>query len=133
MTQLPSYEELLKNNTLDPVDIGEQKKLIQQRQRELNQLQEVWGIYVPLIVGGLTMLQFFVARSKNKTVKTFYQEYYPLINGITIMVPAYFSWQTIKFRRVNREIAELENSIFEKSIHTKEMTAMSGIGDNYEW
>jgi len=95
----------------DPMYLGPQIEQVKEDKSRLEKLQGNYSLYAPIIVGVLTILGLYASRSKNKSFKKVYNEYYPLINGATMMVPAYFSWKTIQINKAQKEIEEKNKSV----------------------
>lgn len=90
----------------DPYDLNATIEQVQEKKEKLGHFQENWGLYSPIVIGVATIAGLYAMKSKNKKFKTWYDNNYPLINGLSMMVPAYFSWQTIKLRKIEKQINE---------------------------
>lgn len=95
----------------DPVDLNATIEQVKEGKKKLGHFQENWGLYIPLVMGIATIAGLYAGRTKNRKFKEWYARNYPLLNGLTMMVPAYFSWKTIQYRKLEKQIAEEQTGV----------------------
>jgi hypothetical protein len=90
-----------------PLDLFKDKKV------KLETQQESWELYAPIIMFITAALGsavvWKVSKAKGKSAKEdarrlemSYNLWYPMINSISLAIPAYFAYQTIKFKKLEK-------------------------------
>lgn len=122
-----------RSTEFDPTNISHLSEEIKKEKSELQKFQEKWGLYVPLVMGIATLAGFYAARTTNDDFREWYDKNYPILNGITMMVPAYFSWKTIRLKQMERKIKEKHNNVLpEKESTEREFVGLSGLSNNFQ-